>query len=307
MRREVILGLFLIANGAPALADDGVIIIAESKPFVATSAAPQRTCEFIDIPKGQDKLQMTLTYYNGSETAPGFQRLQIQSPSMNYVTTASFQGKNSCSRDVTNELAWGGNQILIYGQGPKGATMNWRLTAPKPVVTGISPQTVNSNGFITISGTNFCPEADENIIVINGKTVPCTSATPTALIAKIPSDTQSGSIVVDVKTAGIAAGQARVTVSAAPYMTSLSSAFVPPGQNCTIYGANFGSSINNVSLYMGPVQCPVNSVSNDQITFMVPGAFGGEPWGVHQPLRLAINNVKSRNTLFLSAYELSVY
>lgn len=305
MRRILLLSIISLATCNPALAQD-VITIAQSKPFVATSDAVQRTSEFIDIPKGQDKLQMTLTYYNGSETAPGFTSLQIQSPSMNYVTQQSFDGKKSFSSDVTGDMAWGGNQIMITAKGPKGATLGWRLTTPKPEVTGVTPPTVYAGGTLTIAGTNLCPDPDDNEVTIDGKKLTCVSATSNQLVVKVPYDSPGGANQISVKSAGIEAGKLATNINVTPYLKSLSSTFVSPGCSGTIYGNGFGTSVNNVVLYMGPIRAPITAVTPTTITFNVPGAYGGEPWGINEPLKVTVNGVKARNVLFLTGYEGSI-
>ena len=151
IQRILLLACLSVVSSIPAYAEEPVTL-AESKPFVAPAATVQHTSEFISIAKGQEKLQLKLTYYNGASTAPEFTMLRISSPSMNYVTERSFAGGKTFAQDVTGDLTWGGNQILIAAQGPKGATFGWRLTTPKPTITSITPQSVYSGGTITIHG-----------------------------------------------------------------------------------------------------------------------------------------------------------
>ena len=110
----------------PSFASDQWVTLAESQPFSAPSNQTQRFSQSIEVKKGQEKLDLTLTYYNGSGSAPGFTWLRLASPSMNFVTEKQFQGKNSVSIDVSGELTWDGNQLLVTAAGPKGATFPGR-------------------------------------------------------------------------------------------------------------------------------------------------------------------------------------
>ena len=86
-------------------------------PLVAANAQRQRFTESISVPKGQEKLKLTLTYYNGTTSAPGYNWLRISSSSMSYITEQQFAGSKTYSIDASGELTWGGNQLLISAQG----------------------------------------------------------------------------------------------------------------------------------------------------------------------------------------------
>ena len=299
MRTSLLLSCFALACAAPALAEE--ITIAESSPpLVATSDQAINTSQSINLQKGQEKLQLFLTYYNGDASAPAFPTLRISSSSLPYVTEQSFGKEKSFTTNVTGDLGWGGNQILISAKGPKGATFGWRLTTPKPLLTNVSPESVGAGGTCAINGTNFCSDANDDEVQINGKKAQVVSATANQIVVKVPENMPGGAGTLTVKVAGIDAGKLPVTVNAVPDLTSLSASWAWLNAPVTISGTGFGNNPADVTVYMGPLRAPVDSVTPTQIVFRIPNGFAGGPWGYNQPLRVTVNGVKARNTLMLS-------
>ena len=285
----------------PCLADQSQwVTLDQNEQLVATSDQVQHMSESIDLKKGQEKLQLNLTYYNGTATTPPFKWLRIASPSMNYVTEQQFDGKGTFSTDVTGELTWGGNQLLITGAGPKGATFGWRLTTPQPTISGIAQDQVMPGNTMVITGTNLCPDPSGNSVIINGAAAHCVSASADKLVVTVPEDAKAGANTATVSVAGLEAGAASFSVNAQPYLKSLSASWLPPGAQLTIYGENFGGSANGVTVFIGPLQADVVSVTQTSITVVAPVNFGGMPWGYYQPIKVTVNGVRARNRLTVS-------
>ena len=106
---------------------------------------------------------------------------------------------------------------------------------------------------LTISGTNFCPEADQNTVLIGQTAGQVVTASREKLVVKVSEDsTEGGALSVNV--AGIlAASKSTITVAldARPVMTKVSAGWLPPGNQFTISGANFGSNPDKIQLYIG--------------------------------------------------------
>lgn len=291
----------------PAYADDWVTI-SQSTPLVVTNAQKAvNSSESINVPKGVEKLQLYLTYYDGSDTAPSYRWLRVSSASMSFLTEKQFQGQKTLTMNVSGELTWGGNQILVSGAGPVGATFNWALRTPRPVITGVSPDSVFSGGTITISGTNFCPHPSYNQVTIGSQPARIVSATTTQLVVEVPEEAKSGTTSVSVKVAGIDLGPVAlsVDVQAAPYLTSLDKSFVAPGMPLTITGEGFNGK---AEVYIGPFQAQIVHASPTNITVIAPAPLS-DPWyapnltqlGAFYPVKVIVNGVKSRNTLSVRA------
>ncbi|HEY9732347.1 MAG TPA: IPT/TIG domain-containing protein [Drouetiella sp.] len=302
MRKSLLFSCLTMLCATPAFAED--ITIAESSPnLVATSDATINTSQSINLQKGQEKLQLFLTYYNGDATAPGFTTLRISSSSLPYVSEQAFGKNKSVTTNVTGDLGWGGNQILITARGPKGATFGWRLTTPKPVITSLSPESVGAGSTLAINGTNLCSDPADNEVLINGKKAQIVSATASQIVVKVPEVSAGGSTTVTVNGAGLDAGKLPLSINAVPYLKGLSATWAWLNTPVTITGENFGTNAADVAVYMGPLRAPVDSVTPTQIVFRIPEGFynqGASTWGYNQPLKVIVNGVRSRNTLIMS-------
>jgi len=305
VRHAIVLSsLFLmpfLANAA--LADDPPptqITLAESKVYTASSTAEQHFADSIVLQNGEDKLHLKLTYTNGSATTPSFKWLRISSPSMNYVTEAQFEGKKDLTIDVTGELSNDGNQILITGAGPVGATFSWKLTTVQPSITSVNPATVNTGGHVVISGHNFCSDTANDSVVVNGQTLAVSEATPHNLVVKIPAQFKSGAVDAKIKVAGLDAGTAKFTIAAVPFLKNVSTAWVAAAAPFDISGENFGTDKNAVQVWVGPYQAKVTEVTPNTITAVSPLIYIEKPMGFYQPVKVIVKGVKAANQLTIS-------
>jgi IPT/TIG domain len=288
-----------VSASSTSTSSQSPITISEQE-YIADSTQRQHFSGSINVPKGQEQLALTLTYYNGTQRAPSFKWLRIASSSMNYITEAAFTSDKTAVVDVSGELTWGGNQILISGEGPKGALIGWRLTTPKPYISNIWPTTVTPGNTIVINGSNFCPDVSANVVVINNQTAQCVSATENRIVAQVPQDVKGGENSMHVVIAGIDAGTTKFMVNAAPHLTSVSASWVPPGQGFVINGEGFSPDINGNKVYIGPVQAQITNATATSISVIAPPAYGGYTWGYYQPVKVWVNGVRVRNQLTIS-------
>lgn len=276
------------------------VVLAQSQPLVAQNNQIQKMTETINLQKGQEKLQLTLTYYNGTQTAPGFNWLRIASPTMHFVSEREFAGQKSYSVDVSGELTWGGNQMLITAGGVRGSTFNWKLTTNQPSVTSLNPQQVSPGHSVTILGSNFSSDPDANVVMFGSHRARCLSAASDKLIVQVPDYADSSSSKVSVSVGGMEAGTLAASVAAYPYLSSLSANWVPPGSQFTINGEGFSANQSDISVFVGPLQCQIVSVSATSITVIAPVGYAGEPWGFYQPVKVRVRGVPARNQLTIS-------
>jgi len=303
LREKIAIVLIVTALAwVPAQAQQQKLITLAEAQYTAPTAAVQHITESINLNKGQEKLQLTLTYYNGTETKAGYRWLRISSASMNYVTEKEFVNK-TFSTDVTGDLTWGGNQLLIAADGPPGAYFAWRLTTPQPIVTSVTPQTVFPGGSVVVTGTNLCPDAKGNQVQVNGSPAQIISAAADKLVVQVPEEAKGGNNSVQVTVAGVNAGTLNFNVNAIPYLKSLSRSWLPPGAPLTIYGEGFSGDAGSVSVFIGPLRAPVLSSTINSITVSAPADFGGMPWGYYMPVKVTVNGVRARNQLTVSCSE----
>lgn len=287
------------SSTSSAASNQDTITICE-QTYIADSPQRQHFSESINVPKGQEQLALTLTYYNGTDRAPSFKWLRIASSSMNYITEAAFGPSKTVSVDVTGELTWGGNQILISGEGPKGAVIAWRLTTPKPRISGISPTTVSPGNTLIITGSNFSPETSAISVTVNEQPAQCVSANSDKIVVQVPQNVKSGENSLHVVVAGIDVGNTNVIVNTTPHLTSLSASWVPPGNQFTIYGEGFSPDVNGDKVYIGPLQAQIVNATATSITVIAPPSYGGYTWGYYQPVKVWVNGTRARNQMTIS-------
>lgn len=294
----IVLAFVLLCACPSAFA--GEVVLAQSQPIVAQNNQIQKISESINLEKGQEKLQLTLTYYNGTESAPGFKWLRIASPTMHFVSEHEFAGRKTYSVDVSGELTWGGNQLLITAEGQKGSTFSWKLTTNQPAVTSLSPSQLSPGHSVTILGSNFSSDPDANVVMFGTHRARCLSASSDKLIVQVPDYADSASSKVSVTVGGMQAGTLAATVVAYPYLSNLSASWVPPGSQFTIYGQGFSANQSDLSVFVGPLQCEIVSVSPTEITVVAPVGYAGQPWGFYQPVKVTVRGVPARNQLTIS-------
>jgi hypothetical protein len=303
----------LVLSSQPSCAAEGdIVTLAESQVYVAPSASLQKLSQTINLKKGQDKLELTLTYYNGTETTPSFKVLRINSPTMNFVSERQFGNSKTLSLDATGELTWGGLQLMIQAEGPKGAAFGWRVTTPKPTISAVYPPTAAPGQVVTISGNNFCTTAADNVVMVDGKPAQCIEANSKQIVIKLPGDINGGGeLQCDVQVAGLEAGKFKLSVDAVPVITGLGGSYqeiqgaagwIPPSYPVTILGRNFSPTANNMKVTIGPFTCDIRSATVDSVTVTAPIGFAGAPWGVHQPVKVWVNGVRAQGNLYVNIY-----
>ena len=283
-------------------AQQKIVTLAESKPYQSANSAPQHFTDSIPLAPGQDKLNLTLTYYNGTKTKPAFKWLRINSSSMRFLTENQFIN-NQCSVSLDGKLPAGTNQIRVDAGGVPGATFGWRLTALVPKVTSANP-TASIGSTLSVKGENFSTDIANDSATIDGTKLKCVSATPTTLTFQIPESLKAADeAVVQVKSAGIEAGKASVKIKGqAPSLASLSSPYVAPGYDVTIYGGPFAGNSKDLRVAIGNVDAQVVESSASSIKIIAPMEFAGEPFGIDLPVTVWSHGVKSRNALSVNCY-----
>ena len=288
----------------PAVAMENIITLDQSKMYVAPDNKVQNFAQTINLGKGQDKLDLKLTYYNGTATAPGFKWLRINSSTMSYLTEAQFGAKKELTVDVSGELAAGSNQVLIQAGGVPGSTFGWRLTTEAPLVQSVVPDSPQAGGTITVTGKNFSTDPQADIATIGGEALTCIHANPTNLVFRIPDEFKAGSGSLKLEVGGLSTGESTLSVAAAaPLLKGLSAPWVAPAYNFDIYGGPFSPTAAGNRVTVGPFQAQIVKSGINCLTVQAPAEFAGNPWGVHQMVRVWSNGARARNALFINCYQ----
>jgi uncharacterized protein (TIGR03437 family) len=141
-------------------------------------------------------------------------------------TTISITGKAFSAVFSDNKVMFKGKEALVLNAsasqlnvvvptgaetGPVSVTVNGKAARNQPVftvlslpavITNITPATGGYNTQVTITGSNFIPTPEANVVTFNGVPGTVTTASATSLTIKVPARAGSGVVVVN----GVAAG-----------------------------------------------------------------------------------------------------
>jgi hypothetical protein len=275
------------AAAQPAAAN--IIKVAESKPYVSKGDTVQSFVDYINLKPGQEKLPLTLTFNNlnfqsASCTIAGYPVLNRQKLTNSPLVI-----------NMTGNLGSGSSQILINAIGPKDSTLSWVITTPKPTVKAAKPLEVGPGDTVTISGTNFCPTAQYDVVNFAKKKAEVTGATADALQVTVPDGLEGGKQKVDVIIIGQKAGSVEITIKAQPELSSVSLSSAPPGQEITLSGKNFSKTLSENKVTIGGANAEVISGDTTSLTVTIPTALdldSNPAYGV--PIFVQVGKLKSK-------------
>lgn len=296
MKRKIFMAVCAVALlAAPVRAQTEVVTIDQSAPLVAKSQAAQQFADYINIKPGQEWLPLTLTFYNGSEKNPGFTWLRVSIGGRPAYTEKDFRGGKTFSDDLTRDLGSGATQVVVQAGGPVGATLQWALTTPKPILTKAKPDKTPTGQSITLEGSNFSPTPALNVVTMEGKPVAVVSATTTSLEVKVPDDAKVGKNEVLVTVVGMKTDPVTVTVQPKPEVTGVSMISAPPGQPLVISGKNFSSKPQDNKVVIGDYAADITAASPTSLTVTIPLALDPIQPVWELPVVVETNGVKSND------------
>jgi hypothetical protein len=98
-------------------------------------------------------------------------------------------------------------------QGQQRASALFRLfTVDQPTLEGVEPTSADPGTSVTLSGTNFSPHAEQNVVLFSGVRGPVTGATSTQLEVTVPTCLPARQVDVTVQLGTVASGSASLTV-----------------------------------------------------------------------------------------------
>jgi len=298
MKRKILMVLFAVAlQAAPVQAQQEVVTIDHSPALVGRTNAAQRFADYLNLAQGQDKLPLTLTFYNGTDTAPGFAWLRVSIGGRPAYTEKDFKGGRVFADNVSGDIGPGATQIVIDAGGRIGSTVQWVLTTPKPVLTKAQPDKVPTGQAFTLQGKNFCRVANVNVVTIDKKPAQVVSATDTDLQVKVPNDAKGGKAEVLVAVAGMKTEPLTITIQPKPEVTSVNMFSAPPGQPLVISGKNFSPKAAENKVQIGDYPAEVTQASPTSLTVTIPLALDPiQPvWGL--PVVVETNTIKSNDNV----------
>ncbi len=145
------------------------------------------------------------------------------------------------------------------------------FTVPPLVVTSVSPLVARTGDEITINGTNFSANADENTVTFNDVTAEILETSVTQLVVKVPPGVifplyqESNSVYV---TTGGQTVEATENFRILPTVTDFSPKTGTFGTTITITGSDFYPF--ETSLRIGGINASASEVTQTSVTFSVP-------------------------------------
>lgn len=287
----------------PPVASD-ILLIQESKPYVARTNTAQRFVDYINFGPGQEKLPLTLTFRNGKveddeQVAPRYAWIRASVGGSSVLADNEFASKGTVAIDLTGKVGAGADQIIIEVGGIAGSTLSWTVTAPKVVLTSSKPEEVAPGDKLTLNGANFSTNAVDNIVNFGDKQAQVISATDSKLQIKVPDDAQTGKVTVSVLLCGMQSQPIQVKVKAVPELESTSWMEGPPGLEVEITGKNFGKNLSDNKVFFAEYQAYVSAATPTKLTVIVPEM--PNPY-YDAPVTVQVAGVKSKNSLKFQVY-----
>jgi Tol biopolymer transport system component len=155
-------------------------------------------------------------------------------------------------------------------------------STPNPEISNIQPASGPPGTAVTISGSDFSPVPEDNIVNFNGVQAPVNEATESTVKTTVPDSAETGPVEITV--AGNTASGPSFTVEAkAPGISSVEPDSGTVGTEVTIKGMNFSATASENTISFNGTQATVKSAAADELLTEVPqGASDG-------PLEVTVN------------------
>lgn len=259
----------LLAAISPAQAEDWTVLH-ESRPLVARTGAWQTYHEHIDLPAGQEKRPLRLTFINGAEGRKAVADLSIQLGTKTLATIKDFDSTGNFNCLLTGTVHGGRNNLLVKVFGPSGARLVWRLATEPVLVSAVSPQPFSAADTVVISGKNFGEQVSAVKVMLGGKAARVLGAKNEELRVKPPAALSGPEISLTVSADGVPANPVKVRVWAIPHVKSLDFLAGPPGHDLHISGSGFAVPASENVVHFGSVKAEVIGGHDTSLHCRVP-------------------------------------
>jgi len=283
-----------------ARAKDENLILQSSKPIVSTAQQWQKWDDYINMKSEQEHIPLTLTFENGGGGAMRFDDLRIRLAGRPLASIRDFKGSSLLNLNLTEAIGVGDSLLTVQGYGQPGSRLAWKLTTPKPVATGVNPNTFGLADKVTVQGKNFAERAAADKVTIGGKPVTVVSAKKDQLILKLGTDVPGGKQDLIVMVGNYRCPAIKVTVKAQPEVSSVNFLNTAPGQPIVVYGHGFSTTASDNEVLIGGVSAQITSVTSDSISCNVPDSFDAQCPQWYVPIVVKTNGVESKGTVTLN-------
>ncbi len=138
----------------------------------------------------------------------------------------------------------------------------------------VSPSVGDIGDTVEILGTGFSESAENDTVEFDGTKAKVTEATPWSLVVEVPAEATTGPVTVAVGEEGPVESPGDFTIGSTskPNISSISPTIAAAGEEVTISGSSFDSSISGNVVTVNQSRPEVASASTGSIEFPVPSA-----------------------------------
>lgn len=248
-------GRFVLAMGADET---------ESREtFRITERLPPPTVRSVDPSSAAPGMEITI---RGENFAPRPSDNSVRVGNLPMVVRA---GDSGALRVIIPDGATSGPVFVRTAGGEARSGGDLTLTA-RLMVREMAPAAVAPGGRVILRGTGFSPVALQDRVTLGGRALRVVRATPTELEVEVPLDGATGTIVVEVPSAGRYETAQRLFVGPAPVVQTMTPTSGPPGTRLTLRGSRFGSEASRVTVVFGERPAAVVSVASTELVVTVP-------------------------------------
>jgi YD repeat-containing protein len=219
--------------------------------------------------------------YSVQASAFGYGAVQQSSVSVtaNQATTENFALAGQTTINYTYDalgrltgVADPVNGAATYSYDAVGNILSiGRAGAGQVSILNFNPSTGLVGSTVTISGSSFSANPQQDSVTFNGTAATVTSATTTQLVVTVPTGATTGPIAVTAPS-GTATSNVPFTVTnsaSGPTITSFQPAMASPGGSVTLTGSGFDVAANDIVAFNG-VSAFVSAASPTSISTTVP-------------------------------------
>lgn len=263
--------LLALLPGISVAAADKVVTISESQKHVSTASQQKRYVDYITITPNQERVPLTLTFYNGGDKNPGLTNPQVSLGGRPILSPKDFTA-NTTAVNLTGKVRSGNTAVQVTGMARPGSTFSWKLTTvvTAPSLSAVEPKEGGVGRKVTLKGDNFSPVRTDNVVEFSGTKAEVVSVDGKSITVKVPDTLRAGEHDVTVSVQQQRSEIAKYKVKVPPVLESLSLISSPPGQPLTISGKNFAPKASDNKVTIGGVECPVESGNTYSLTVTVP-------------------------------------
>ncbi|MCW9708614.1 beta strand repeat-containing protein, partial [Fodinibius salsisoli] len=226
----------------------------------------------IDPTEGPTGTEVTIT---GSNFGPN--------PEDNTVTFNGAEATVSSASDtelvviVPEDATTGPVEVTVDGNtatGPDFTVTDDGGGDNNPSIDGINPTEGPTGTEVTINGSNFGPNPEDNIVTFNGAEATVSSASDTELVVIVPEDATTGPVEVTVDGNTATGPDFTVTDDGGgdnnPSIDGINPTEGPTGTAVTITGSNFSATADNNTVQFGDATAEITAASETELTAVVP-------------------------------------